>query len=311
MSDEGLIYVAGHRGLVGSAIVRRLEREIPDRLLVADRADLDLTCQEAVDDFFADHRPSEVYLAAARVGGIKDNADHPAEFIRDNLLIQANVIHSAWKHGARKLLFLGSSCIYPKMAPQPLRPEYLLSGPLEPTNQAYAVAKIAGIEMCQSYRRQYGFNAICVMPTNIYGPGDRFDPNQSHVIPALIQKMWAAKRSGAREVVLWGSGQPKREFLFVDDLADACVFLMKDYSEDDIVNIGSGDEITIAALATMIADVVGFSGEIRFDPSYPDGTPRKLLDVSAADALGWRSRVDLRTGLAATWRWFLETQGEA
>jgi GDP-L-fucose synthase len=304
MSDDGLIFVAGHRGLVGSAIVRRLEREFPDRLLVASRAELDLTCQEAVYDFFSDHRPSEVYLAAARVGGIKDNSDHPAEFIRENILIQTNVIDAAWRHGSRKLLFLGSSCIYPKMAPQPLRPEYLLSGPLEPTNQAYAVAKIAGIEMCHSYRTQYGFDAVCVMPTNLYGPEDRFDPERSHVIPALMYKFAEAKRLGALEVTIWGSGRPRREFLYVDDFADACYFLMSRNSEECLVNVGCGLDVSIRHLADTLQRVCDFQGALKFDERFPDGTSQKRLDVSLINSLGWRARTDLESGLRKTWEWY-------
>lgn len=302
MSDDGLIFVAGHKGLVGSALVRRLRGQHGDRLLTVDRSKLDLAEQDSVNDFFAEYRPSQVYLAAARVGGIKDNNDHPADFIGQNLLIQTHVIDAAWRHGARKLLFLGSSCIYPKMAPQPLRPEYLLSGPLEPTNQAYAIAKIAGIEMCRSYRRQYGFDAICAMPTNLYGPGDRFDPENSHVIPALIYKFAEAKRTGSDEVVIWGSGQPLREFLYVDDLADACAFLMRTYSGDSIVNVGSGVETHIADLAKIIAEIVGFNGRLIFDSRYPDGTPRKLLDSSQIGALGWKAATVLRAGIESTWR---------
>jgi GDP-L-fucose synthase len=295
---DGPIYVAGHRGLVGAAIVRRLRAAGVDDLLLRTHAELDLTDQRAVEDFFADHRPAQVYLAAAKVGGIHANDTYPAEFLRDNLAIQTNVIHSAWLHGTRKLLFLGSSCIYPKLAPQPLHEDALLTGPLEPTNEAYAIAKIAGLKMCQAYRKQYGFDAIVAMPTNLYGPGDNYHPQNSHVVPALLRRFHEAREANAPEVVVWGSGTPLRELLYADDLADALVLLMDRYGSGDMVNVGSGDEVTIADLARLVADVVGYTGALRFDPTKPDGTPRKLLDSSRLAALGWTPSVPLRDGLA-------------
>jgi GDP-L-fucose synthase len=300
------IYVAGHQGLVGSAIARRLAAEGCTHLLTRSRDELDLTDQHAVEHFFSDEKPDFVFLAAARVGGIYANDHYPAEFIRDNLAIQTNVIHAAWRNGVSKLLFLGSSCIYPKLAPQPLKEEYLLTGPLEPTNEWYAVAKIAGVKMCQAYRRQYGFDAISVMPTNLFGPGDNFDPEQSHVVSGLIRRFHEAKQRGDRSVAIWGTGSPKREFLYVDDLADAAIFLMRNYDSESIVNVGSGQEVTIRELADNIGQVVGYSGEWTFDTSKPDGTPRKRLDTSQLDALGWSSSTDLRTGLAKTYAWFVE-----
>jgi GDP-L-fucose synthase len=279
--DKGAkIYVAGHRGLVGSAILRRLQAEGYQNLVLRTRKELDLTDQRAVYRFFEEERPEYVFLAAAKVGGILANATYPADFIRENLLIQTNVIDAAYRYGVKKLLFLGSSCIYPKYAPQPMKEEYLLTGPLEPTNEAYAVAKIAGIKMVQAYRRQYGFNGISLMPTNLYGPGDNFDLETSHVIPALLRKFHEAKVSGRWEVVVWGTGTPRREFLHVDDLADAALFLMRHYEGEEIVNVGVGEDISIRELAELIAKVVGFRGEIVYDTSKPDGTPRKLLDVS-------------------------------
>jgi GDP-L-fucose synthase len=306
MSETARVYVAGHRGLVGAAIVRRLEREGFTNLVLRTHAELDLRSQAAVDAFFAAERPEYVYLAAARVGGIHANDSYPAEFIRDNLLIQTNVIDAAWRNGARKLLFLGSSCIYPKHAPQPMREDCLLTGPLEPTNEWYAIAKIAGIKTCQAYRRQYGFDAISAMPTNLYGPGDNFDLASSHVLPALMRKFHEAKTSGAAEVVVWGTGSPRREFLYVDDLADAALFLMRHHSGEELVNVGCGDDLTILELARTVAEVVGFTGELRFDTSKPDGTPRKLLDVSRLSVMGWKAQVPLREGLERTYRWFLE-----
>jgi len=296
-----LVYIAGHRGLVGSALVRRLEGRVP--LLLRSHAELDLTDAAAVQSFFVEHRPAQVYLAAGRVGGIKDNATRSAEFIRDNLLIAANVIDAAWRHGTRKLLYLGSSCIYPKHAPQPIQPSALLSGPLEPTNRAYAIAKIAGVEMCRAYRAQYGFNAISAMPTNLYGPNDLFDLERSHVIPALLLRFAEAVRSGSSEVTVWGSGTPRREFLHADDLADALVCLMERYEGEEVVNVGCGSDIAIADLAALIARTVGFAGNIRFDASQPDGTPRKLLDISAIRKLGWQPSIALEQGLQQTWRW--------
>ena len=309
MDTNARIYVAGHRGLVGSAITRRLRDEGAANLILRTRAELDLTDQQAVDAFFASEQPEYVFLAAAKVGGIHANNTYPAEFLRDNLAIQTNVIHSAWRHGTRKLCFLGSSCIYPKLAPQPLREESLLTGPLEPTNEWYAIAKIAGIKMCQAYRRQYGFDAISLMPTNLYGIGDNFDPQNSHVLPALIRKFHEARERGDREVVIWGSGTPLREFLHADDLADAAVFLMRHYSEEQFINVGVGEDLSIRALAELVAEVVGFQGTITTDPSKPDGTPRKLMDVSRLHALGWRHRIGLREGITETYASFRAASG--
>jgi GDP-L-fucose synthase len=305
MDDNSLIFVAGHRGLVGSAILRRLEADGHRNLLLAGRDALDLRVESAVDAFFARERPEFVFLAAAKVGGILANSTHPAEFLRDNLAVQTNVIHAAWRHGVRKLLFLGSSCIYPKFAPQPIREESLLTGELEPTNEAYAIAKIAGIEMCQAYRKQYGFSAISIMPTNLYGPGDNFDLQSSHVLPALLRKFHEAAAAAAPAVVVWGTGAPRREFLHVDDLADAAVFLMRNYDSGEIVNVGTGQDLTIAELAQAIARITGFHGRLVFDSSKPDGTPRKLLDVSRLEALGWKARIPLEEGIAGTYRWFV------
>ncbi|RMF87664.1 MAG: GDP-L-fucose synthase [Nitrospirae bacterium] len=300
MERDAKIYVAGHRGLVGSAILRALERAGYERLLTRTHAQLDLTDARAVEAFFAAERPDYVFLAAAKVGGIAANATYPADFIRENLAIELAVIHAAHRFGVRKLLFLGSSCIYPRDCPQPIREEYLLTGPLETTNEAYAVAKIAGIEMCRAYRRQHGDHFIAVMPTNLYGPGDNFDLATSHVLPALIRKMVEAQEAGAEEVVVWGTGNPRREFLHADDLADACLFLMERYDEEGIVNIGTGRDITIRELAQLVAEVVGYTGRLVFDPTKPDGTPRKLLDCSRLNALGWRPKISLREGIART-----------
>ena len=269
-------------------------------------AELDLTDQAAVRRFFAGEHPEYVFLAAAKVGGILANDTSPADFIRDNLFIQTNVIDAAYRSGVKKLLFLGSSCIYPKHAPQPMKEEHLLTGPLEPTNEWYAVAKIAGIKMCQAYRRQYGFNAIALMPTNLYGPGDNFDLQTSHVLPALMRKFHEAKVSGAPRIVVWGTGKPRREFLHVDDLAAASLFLMRHYDAEEIVNVGVGEDISIAELVGLIREVVGYQGEIVYDSSKPDGTPRKLLDVSRLQALGWKARISLREGVTATYRWYVE-----
>ena len=304
MTPASRIHVAGHRGLVGSAIVRRLQAEGASNLLLRTHAELDLIDQHAVDRFFASERPEFVFLAAAKVGGIHANDTYPAEFIRDNLAIQTNVIHSAWKHGVRKFCFLGSSCIYPKLAPQPLHEDALLTGPLEPTNEWYAIAKIAGIKMCQAYRRQYGFDAISLMPTNLYGTGDNFDAQNSHVLPALIRKFHEAKQRGDSNVVIWGTGRPRREFLHADDLADAAVFLMRNYSEEQFINVGTGEDLTIFELAELVATVVGYSGSIETDVSKPDGTPRKLMDVSRLHALGWKHRVALRAGITDTYASF-------
>jgi GDP-L-fucose synthase len=302
------VFVAGHRGMVGSALVRRLQHE-GCTLLTADRREVDLRRQSAVEAFLDRERPHAVFLAAARVGGILENATKPADFIYDNLLIEANLIEAARRTGVEKLLFLGTSCIYPRLAPQPIPEDALLSGPLEPTNQPYAIAKIAGIEMCAAYRRQYGCDFISAMPTNLYGPGDNFDPTASHVLPALLRRIHEARATGAESVTIWGSGAPLREFLHVDDLADACVFLMKTYSDAGLVNIGSGDELSIRALAELIADVVGFRGRFEFDQTKPDGTPRKRLDLSRLHGLGWKHRIDLKRGVADTYRWYLEHIG--
>jgi len=298
------IFVAGHRGLVGSAIHRALAEEGYSHLLTRSREELDLTDTAAVGRFFAAERPEYVFLAAARVGGILANNTYPADFILENLRIETNVIDAAYRHGARKLLFLGSSCIYPRLAPQPMREDYLLTGPLEPTNEAYAIAKIAGVTMCQAYRRQYRFPAISLLPTNVFGPGDNFDPEQSHVIPALIRKFHDAKISRASSAIIWGTGLPSREFLHVDDLADACVFLMGRYDEPEPINVGVGRDITIRELAEMIQDVVGFDGEIVYDPTKPDGVPRKLLDVTRITEVGWQAKIPLLDGLRETYSWF-------
>jgi len=306
MDKQARIYVAGHGGLVGSAIVRRLREEGFDNLLLLRSRELDLREQQAVREFFSVEKPDYVILAAAKVGGILANDTYPAEFIYDNLMMEANVVHAAWQNGVKKLLALGSTCIYPKMAPQPLREDSLLTGALEPTNEWYAVAKIAGIKLCQAYRRQYGCRFIAAMPTNLYGPGDNFDLEKSHVLPAMIRKFHEAKLANAPSVTLWGTGKPLREFLHVDDLADAVLFLMQHYDAEDIVNIGVGEDISIAGLADMVRDVVGFRGDIIYDASKPDGTPRKLVDTSRINGLGWRARTGLREGIETTYRWFLD-----
>ena len=311
MTPDSKIYVAGHRGLVGSALVRRLRGAQFDNLILRDRKDLDLTNQAAVETFFASAKPQYVFLAAAKAGGILANETLPAEFLQTNLAIQTNVIDSAHRHGTEKLLFLGSSCIYPRLAPQPMPEECLLTGSLEPTNEWYAIAKIAGLKMCQAYRRQYGFDAIAVMPTNLYGPGDNFDLRSSHVLPALIRKFHEAKLAGAPDVEIWGSGKPRREFLHVDDLAHACVYLMQNFSDEKLVNIGWGTDVSIAELADLVARTIGFSGSLRFNASMPDGTPRKLLDVSRATALGWKASIPLDAGVAETYGWFLDHVAEA
>ena len=300
------IYVAGHRGMVGSAIVRRLQTEGAGNLVLRSRQELDLTRQAEVEAFFALERPEYVFLAAAKVGGIHANRTYPAEFIRENLAIQSHVIHNAYATGCRKLLFLGSSCIYPRDCAQPIKEEYLLTGPLEKTNEAYAVAKIAGIQMCQAYRKQYGFDAICAMPTNLYGPGDNFDLETSHVLPALIRKIYDAKQAGAETVEIWGTGNPLREFLHVDDLADAAVFLINRYTHPEIVNVGTGSDLTIRQLAECIADIIGYSGTLVFNPGKPDGTPRKLLDNSRIQSLGWQPRIALGQGIASTLDWYAQ-----
>ena len=343
MTPLDKIYVAGHRGLVGLAIVRKLRSEGYDNLVLRSHADLDLTDQLSVRSFFEKERPGYVFLAAARVGGIHANDSRPADFIRDNLLIESNVIDTAWRSAVKKVLFLGSSCIYPRLSPQPMKEEQLLSGPLEPTNQWYAVAKIAGIKMCQAYRKQYGFNAVSAMPTNLYGPGDNFDLENSHVLPALIRKFHLAKLASAGEtesilgdealfgpipeplrselldaasrsklgancppVRIWGTGTPRREFLHVDDLAAACLFLMQNYDSEEIVNVGIGEDLSIKELAAIVKDVVGFKGGVVFDSSKPDGTPRKLLDISRMQSLGWRPAIGLHEGIRQTYGWYVQ-----
>jgi len=311
LTQESLIYVAGHRGLVGSAVVRSLESQGFKNLLGRSREELDLTEQGAVRKFFESTRPQAVVMAAARVGGIHANNSHPAGFLRDNLLIQDNVIDAAYRSGVEKFVFLGSSCIYPKLSPQPIKEEYLLTGPLEPTNEWYAIAKIAGVKMCQAYRREFGFNAISLMPTNLYGPGDNFDLQSSHVLPALMRKFHEAKLRDAKSVEIWGTGTPRREFLHVDDLADAVVYLLQNYEGEPIVNIGWGEDLTISELANTIMSVIGYTGGLSFDHSKPDGTPRKLLDVSRLHSLGWRPRISLQSGIESTYAWFKEHASDA
>lgn len=305
MRKGSRIFVAGHRGLVGSAIVRFLERNGHSQLLLRTRAEVDLTDARAVDRFFDQERPEYVFLAAAKVGGILANSNFPADFIRDNLAIELNVIDASHRFGAKKLLFLGSSCIYPKHAPQPIQESSLLTGPLEPTNEWYAVAKISGIKLVQAYRRQHKFCGISLMPTNLYGPGDNFDLQTSHVLPALIRKFHEAKVSASPQVTIWGTGTPRREFLHVDDLAEASIHLMRNYDDDEIINVGTGTDLTIAELAALIADVVGFKGGLVFDASKPDGTPRKLLDVARINSSGWKAKIELREGLRQTYDWYL------
>jgi len=305
MQKSDKIFVAGHRGLVGSAIIRRLESEGFDNLPKRARSKLDLADEEAVQDFFAQEKPSVVIFAAAKVGGIKANNDCPVEFLLDNLRIQNNVIHAAHQAGVRKLLFLGSSCIYPKFAPQPIPETALLGGPLEPTNEPYAIAKIAGIKLCQAYSREYGANFISAMPTNLYGPNDNFDLETSHVLAALLRKAHEAKTRKLRELIVWGSGKPLREFLHVDDLASASLFLLEKYDSPEIINVGCGEDISIRELAELICDVVGFDGELAWDTTKPDGTPRKLLDITKLRDLGWRPTIPLRDGVTQTYDWFL------
>jgi GDP-L-fucose synthase len=300
------IFVAGHRGLVGSALIRRLERDGFENLVTRDRAQLDLMNEAGVDRFFAEERPALVIFAAARVGGIKANNDLPVEFLLENIQMQNNVIRASHQAGVRKLLFLGSSCIYPKHAPQPIPETALLTGPLEPTNEAYAVAKIAGIKLCQAYAREYGANFISALPTNLYGPNDNFDLLSSHALAALLRKAHEGKRRGEREMLVWGSGTPRREFLHVDDLATACIFLLEKYDSAEIINVGCGEDISIRELAELICDVVGFQGDLTWDATKPDGTPRKLLDVSQLHGLGWRHTIGLREGIARTYEWFLQ-----
>jgi GDP-L-fucose synthase len=310
MNSDDRIFVAGHRGLVGAAITRRLRELGHQNLQLRTHAELDLCNQAAVDDFFAREKPAYVFLAAAKVGGILANSTYPADFIRDNLLIQCNVIDSACRHGVTKLCFLGSSCIYPRLAPQPLREESLLTGPLEVTNEWYAVAKLAGIKMCQAYARQHGLRAISLLPTNLYGPGDNFSLQKSHVLPALIRRCHEARERGDAQLTVWGTGTPRREFLHVDDLADACVFLMLNYESDAPINVGVGADLTIAELAAMVARVVGYEGRLVFDAAKPDGTPRKLLESSKINNLGWKAKISLEAGIAATYGWFVEHQAD-
>jgi GDP-L-fucose synthase len=306
MEKNSKIYVAGHKGLVGSALVRNLKKKGFTNIICKTRAELDLINSTAVSDFFEKEKPEYVFLAAAKVGGIKANEDFPADFIYQNIQVQNNVIHNAHLNKVKKLLFLGSSCIYPRECPQPIKEEYLLSGPLEKTNDAYAIAKIAGIKMCQAYNKQYKTKFISVMPTNLYGPNDNFDLDSSHVLPALLRKFHEAKINSEKEVVMWGTGKPKREFLHVNDLADACVFLMNNYSESEIVNIGSGKDVSILELSNLIKKIVGFKGEIVNDKTKPDGTLRKLLDVSKLHNLGWNHKIELEQGIKDTYKWFLE-----
>jgi len=302
MNKDSKIFVAGHKGMVGSAIVRHLESNGYTNIITVDKKDIDLTSQAETNIFFNSNEPEYVFLAAAKVGGIHANRTYKADFIYKNLMIQTNVIDAAWSSGVKKLLFLGSSCIYPKMCPQPIKEEYLMTGALEPTNDAYAIAKIAGIKMCQSYNEQYGTEFISAMPTNLYGPNDNYDLENSHVLPAMIRKFHEAKISGKESVEIWGTGTPKREFLYVDDLAEACVFLMNEYSESEIVNVGTGEDVTIAELAYGVAKAVGYEGRIEFNPEMPDGTPRKLLDVSKMKSLGWTAKTGLREGIEKTYR---------
>ena len=306
MNKESKIYVAGHCGMVGSAIVRRLQKDGYHNLLLHSHSQLDLCRQEAVEDFFAKERPEYVFLAAAKVGGIVANQKAPADFMYQNMMLEMNVIHAAWQNGCKKLLFLGSSCIYPRLAPQPMREDCLLTSSLEPTNEAYALAKISGLKYCQYLNRQYGTDYISVMPTNLYGPGDNYHPEHSHVLPALIRRFHEAKMAGAEEVTCWGDGTPLREFLYVDDLADLCLFLMNNYSGDETVNAGTGKEITIKQLTELVAQEVGYTGKIKWDISRPNGTPRKLLDVSKAKAMGWTYRTEIEEGIRLAYRDFLE-----
>lgn len=306
MDKNAKIYVAGHRGMVGSAILRKLKKEGFTNLIYRDSATLNLTQQDAVNQFFNEEKPEYVFLAAAKVGGILANNTYRADFLYENLMIQNNVIHASHQYDVKKLLFLGSSCIYPKLAPQPLQEDYLLTGPLEPTNEPYAIAKIAGIKLCEAYRDQYGRNFISAMPTNLYGIGDNYHPDNSHVLPALIRRFHEAKETKQPSVSVWGSGQPRREFLFADDAADACLYLMLNYNDRNIINIGTGEDLTIADLALLIKKVVQYSGDIIWDRSKPDGTPRKLMDVSRLHATGWKHMVDLETGIATAYQDFLK-----
>lgn len=306
MKNNSKIFIAGHNGLVGSAILRKLRREGYDNFILKTSKELDLRNQNAVEEFFGKEKPEYVFLAAAKVGGIIANDKYSAEFIYDNLMIECNIMNSSYKFNVKKLLFLGSSCIYPKFANQPMKEEYLLDGKLEPTNEAYAIAKIAGLKLCQYYNKQYKTNFISTMPTNIYGINDNFDLETSHVFPALIRKFYEAKINDEKEVVIWGTGKPKREFLFADDLADALFFLMQNYTNSEIINIGTGKDVSIEELAIIIKNIIGFKGRLSFDNSKPDGTPRKLLDVSKINNLGWKARTDLEDGIIKTYEWFLE-----
>lgn len=306
MIQEAKIYVAGHGGLVGSGIMRKLTQQSYKNIIYRTSRELDLRDQVAVNHFFATEQPEYVFLAAAKVGGILANHNYPAQFIYENIMIEANVIHAGYRYGVKKLLFLGSSCIYPKFAPQPIKEEYLLTGELEPTNDAYAIAKIAGIKMCQAYNKQYNTNFISVMPTNLYGPNDNFDLTSSHVLPALIRKFHEAKMNQQPSVEIWGTGKPRREFLHVDDLAEACVFLMNHYDEGEPINVGTGRDIAIADLATLIAKVVGYSGHIQYKTEMPDGTMRKLLDISKTTLLGWQPEISLEDGIRSTYQWYIQ-----
>lgn len=306
MNKSSSIFVAGHNGLVGSALVKKLTQEGYSNLLLSTRSELNLEVQQEVDDFFTKKRPEYVFLAAAKVGGILANNNYPAEFIYSNLMIQSNIINAAYKYGVKKLLFLGSSCIYPKLAPQPLKEEYLLTGLLESTNESYAIAKIAGIKMCEAYNRQYNTNFISVMPTNLYGPNDNFDLETSHVLPAMIRKFHDAKINNSAKVCLWGTGHPKREFLHVDDLAEACLFLMNNNSVFPVINIGTGEDVTIKELANLISKVIDYKGEVIWDETKPDGTPRKVLDVGIIHSLGWKHKIDLKSGIMSTYEWYLK-----
>ena len=309
LTPESKIYVAGHRGMAGSAIVRRLQEAGFNNLLLRTRQELQLTDKQAVDTFFATEKPDYVFMAAARVGGIHANSTYPLDFIRENLIIELHVTEAAFQNQVKKFLFLGSSCVYPKLAPQPIPESSLLTSDLEPSNEWYAIAKIAGIKLCHAYRKQYGFNAISLMPTNMYGPGDNFHLDNAHVLPALMRKFHEAKEEGRAAVEIWGTGTPYREFLHVDDFADACLFLMENYNDAEIINVGTGKDITIRGVAELVKEVVGFTGSLHFDPTRPDGTPRKLLDVTKIHTLGWQPKIPLRPGLASTYQWFLENQG--
>jgi GDP-L-fucose synthase len=305
MQNDSMVYVAGHNGLVGSAICNKLKTDNYKNLIVRSHEELDLCNQPDVDKFFNEEKPEYVFLAAAVVGGIHANDTRPVEFLRDNLLIQTNIINAAYRNGVKKLVFLGSNCIYPRDCPQPIKEEYLLTGPLEETNQWYAIAKISGLKLCQAYRKQYGFNAISLMPTNLYGPNDNFDLMGSHVLPALIRKFHEGKVENKESVEVWGSGKPYREFLYIDDLADACCYLMQNYDDESVINIGSGQEISIKDLAELIKDIVGYEGDLIFDDSKPDGTPRKFCDVTKLNNLGWKSKTSLEKGIEETYAWYI------